>query len=114
MSGSSTSSTSTASGVSLPVRDHPCPSQAWLTTARTLQPLDGLPAGTVATAELGDIETQLPVSDPDAETYMHASCAQALWIEFADGTFEERLDCTPHRRAGRAARGPGRPARTTG
>lgn len=100
--------------------DSSLPKKAWLATARTLEPLDGTPAGTVDATppadvpgpvvdatpppgvpedavswfELTDIKTVLPVTEVAfGPAYMTAECERALWVELADGSFEERLDC---------------------
>lgn len=70
------------------------PDDAWLSVAETVLPL-GVSDEAVAWSEEMGIVTVLPVSGPEHETYMSAECEQALWIEYADGSFEERLTCTP-------------------
>ena len=69
------------------------PDDAWLSVAETIVPL-GVPDDAAGWSEVTDIVTVLPVSGPEHETYMTAECRQALWIEYADGSFEERLTCT--------------------
>ena len=69
------------------------PDDAWRSVAETVLPL-GVPDDAVGWSEELDIVTVLPVSGPEHETYMSAECKQALWIEYADGSFVERLTCT--------------------
>jgi hypothetical protein len=54
-----------------------------------------LPADAVAWEEVRDFGSVVPVTDLEVEaSLMSARCERALWIEFADGTFEERFECT--------------------
>ncbi len=82
------------------------PDDDWLSVAETIEALDGaadtggqadetVPPGVPAEAsywsELGPLESTIAVDDT---AVMRASCEQALWIEYPDGTFSERVECT--------------------
>jgi len=79
------------------------PADAWLSVAETIEPFEpapvdddppDLPDGAVAWSVVQQFGTQLPVADPAGKAWlMSAWCDQAYWFEFADGTFEERLEC---------------------
>ena len=77
---------------------------AYLSIAETIEilaaaPESGVPAEAVDWSVVEDFTSVVPVRDEvpsgslDA-TLMSADCQRALWLEFADGTFEERLECT--------------------
>ncbi len=79
------------------------PPDAWMSVAQTIEPLAGdaaddtppdVPEDTVAWDEVAQFWAQVPVLDPEVDaSLMSAWCEQALWIEYADGTFDERLSC---------------------
>lgn len=49
-----------------------------------------IPEDAVAWDAVGPYTTVVPVTEAEEMT---ASCTRALWIEFADGSFEERIEC---------------------
>ncbi len=49
-----------------------------------------IPEGAVASNTVGPYTTVVPVTEDEEMT---ASCTRALWIEYADGSFEERIEC---------------------
>ncbi len=79
------------------------PQDAWVSVAETIEPLDGdaagdappgIPEDAVAWDEVEQFRAQVPVLDPEVDaSLMSAWCDRALWIEYADGTFDERLSC---------------------
>ena len=74
------------------------PDSPWDAIAATVAPLEAVPPGTpedeVGRSELTDIVTVLPVSGVESgPAIMTAECERVSWIEYADGSFEERLEC---------------------
>jgi len=79
---------------------------AWRSVAETFESLTGeppspalqpveVPEDAVAWDEVRDFGSVVPVTDADIEaSLVSAWCDRALWIEYADGTFEERFECT--------------------
>ena len=76
------------------------PDDAWLSVVATVERLGaeptedrprGVPADAAAWYEVGSFESLIPV---DETRTMRATCERALWIEFPDETFAERVECT--------------------
>ena len=76
------------------------PDDAWLSVVQTVERLGGeptddrppgVPAEAAAWYEAGPFESLIPV---DETRVMRAWCERALWIEFSDETFAERVECT--------------------
>lgn len=49
-----------------------------------------IPEDAVAWDSVGPYTTVVPITEAEAMT---ADCSRATWIEYADGTFEERIEC---------------------
>lgn len=76
------------------------PDDAWLSVAQTVERLEveptddrppGVPADAAAWYAAGPFESLVPV---DETRVMRAWCERALWIEFPDESFAERVECT--------------------
>jgi|GEM_PF-1719228 len=75
------------------------PDDAWLSVAESIEllgvePLAEVPSGVPDDAQAWDeVGPFGSIISVDETRVMRARCEQALWIEFADDTFEERIEC---------------------
>ncbi len=81
-------------------RDDQRAADDYLSIAETIELLDdelppGVPDDAVSWDVVEGYPSQLPVSEEQEGAWlMRAWCDRALWIEYADGTYEERIACT--------------------